>query len=178
MSGENRSTGTMSMQTATVLAAMAALVSAGLAQPASAQAAPKVGAAETAAIFKAAGAVQRGGKWLLCAEQPDSTGASIDAYRDLNGDGRPEALLGEDGTFCYGFAGHGYQLLSKQANGSWKVMDSNSGFANFLKTKSKDGWPDIEVGGPGFCFPVLRWNGKAYALNRHEYEGKACKPGM
>jgi hypothetical protein len=45
-----------------------------------------------------------------------------------------------------------------------------------LKTKGKDGWPDISVGGPGFCFPVQRWNGKAYELNRFEYEGKRCKP--
>ena len=38
------------------------------------------------------------------------------------------------------------------------------------------GWPDIQMGGPGFCFPVWRWNGSAYALNRFEYEGKRCKP--
>ena len=37
-------------------------------------------------------------------------------------------------------------------------------------------WPDISVGGPGFCFPVERWNGKEYKLNRFEYEGKRCKP--
>ena len=31
----------------------------------------------------------------------------------------------------------------------------------------KAGWPDIEVGGPGFGkFPVYRWNGKAYALRK------------
>ena len=38
------------------------------------------------------------------------------------------------------------------------------------------GWPDISVGGPGFCFPVQRWNGREYKLQRWEYEGKACKP--
>ena len=47
---------------------------------------------------------------------------------------------------------------------------------DFLATKGVGGWPDIEMGGPGFCFPVWRWNGKAYALNRFEYEGKRCKP--
>jgi len=36
--------------------------------------------------------------------------------------------------------------------------------------------PDMSVGGPGFCFPVLRWNGKAYVQNRYQYEGKACRP--
>ncbi|MBI5861825.1 MAG: hypothetical protein HZB64_06575 [Rhodocyclales bacterium] len=39
-----------------------------------------------------------------------------------------------------------------------------------------DGWPNISVGGPGFCFPVGRWNGKKYKLHRFEYEGKRCKP--
>ena len=32
------------------------------------------------------------------------------------------------------------------------------------------------VGGPGFCFPVQRWNGREYKLQRWEYDGKACKP--
>jgi len=45
-----------------------------------------------------------------------------------------------------------------------------------LKTRGAGGWPDILVGGPGFCFPVERWNGKAYELHRFEYEGKRCKP--
>ena len=71
---------------------------------------------------------------------------------------------------------HGYWLLSRQANGGWKLMNANQGIAGFLKAKGVGGWPDIEVGGPGFCFPVLRWNGSAYRFNRHQYEGKACRP--
>jgi hypothetical protein len=47
---------------------------------------------------------------------------------------------------------------------------------DFLATKGTGGWPDIQLGGPGFCFAVMRWNGKGYALNRFEYEGKRCKP--
>ena len=46
---------------------------------------------------------------------------------------------------------------------------------DFLKTKGAAGWPDISLGGPGFCFPVVRWNGKAYVNQRLEYEGKPCK---
>lgn len=33
--------------------------------------------------------------------------------------------------------------------------------------ESVGGWPDLEIGRPGFCFPVLCWNGRAYALHRH-----------
>ena len=68
-----------------------------------------------------------------------------------------------------------FWLVSKQANGSWKLMHDETAMPNFLATKGVGGWPDIEMGGPGFCFPVWRWNGKAYALNRFEYEGKRCK---
>jgi hypothetical protein len=136
--------------------------------------------ADRVAVFKAAGAVPRKGKWVIC-DPPADAGAPtseavIEQVTDLNGDGRPEAVVVDGGTYCYGFTGIAFRLLSKQANGSWRVMSSNNGIPEFLKTKGKDSWPDISVGGPGFCFPVQRWNGKAYTLNRHEYEGKRCKP--
>lgn len=157
------------------VAALAAVLAAGAAQPAAA-AAMELDQADRAAVFKAAGAVERKGKWILCADDPNPTGATIESVRDLNGDGRPEAVVSEGGTYCYGAAGMGYQLLSKQADGKWRVMSRGSGIPQFLTTKGAGGWPDISVGGPGFCFPVERWNGKVYALHRHEYEGKRCKP--
>ena len=132
--------------------------------------------ADQQAVFKAAGAVQRKGMWLMCADDPNSSGASIEAVRDLNGDGRPEAVVTEGSTFCYGHTGMGFQLLSKQADGRWRVMTGGGGIPQFLKTHGVGRWPDISVGSPGFCFPVERWNGKAYAVHRFEYEGKRCKP--
>lgn len=131
---------------------------------------------ERKAAFKAASAVMKQGKWMLCADQPDNQGARIDEVRDLNGDGRPEAMIAENGSFCYGAAGMGYALVSKQADGRWKLMTSGGGMPDILKTRGAGGWPDIRIGGPGFCFPVERWNGKAYVLQRHEYEGRRCKP--
>lgn len=132
--------------------------------------------ADKRAVFKAAGAVQRQGRWVMCEGDPNTSGAMIGQVTDLNGDGRPEVVVTEDGTFCYGHTGMGYQLLSKQANGTWRTMSGGSGIPEFLKTKGAGGWPDLLVGGPGFCFPVTRWNGKSYALHRFEYEGKRCKP--
>ena len=132
--------------------------------------------AEKQAVFKAAGAVQRKGRWVLCADDPNTRGATIETVRDLNGDGRPEVVVTEDGMFCYGHAGMGYQLLSKQANGTWRAISGGSGIPEFLTTKGVGGWPDLSIGGPGFCFPVQRWNGKVYAQHRFEYEGKRCKP--
>ena len=85
-------------------------------------------------------------------------------------------MLSEGGTFCYGNTGQGFWLVAKQAGGRWKLMTQSTGIAQFLKTKGTQGWPDISVGGPGFCFPIERWNGREYKLQRWEYEGKACKP--
>jgi hypothetical protein len=135
--------------------------------------------AEQAAIFKAAGFTRAAGKWHTDCDQPDGGSyqpGAIEEYRDLNGDGRPEAVVTEGGTFCYGNTGAGFWLLSKQPTGAWKVLYQSQGIAEFLKTSGENKMPDISVGGPGFCFLVVRWNGKAYARNRFEYEGKACRP--
>lgn len=158
----------------TILVAAALVASPALAQPQ--DMVPKLAPAERAALFKASGAALKGGKWYGCAEDPNPTPATIDLFRDLNGDGRPEAIVSSYGSFCYGMTGQGYALLSKQVNGSWRLIDGGQGIPEFLKTKGAGGWPDISVGGPGFCFPVLRWNGKGYALHRHQYEGKPCRP--
>ncbi len=131
---------------------------------------------ETTAAFKAAGFTQVGGMWKACDDPgtPSYSPGELSLPGDLNGDGRPEALIMEGGTFCYGGAGAGYFLLSKQADGNWKLMDNTIGFANFLETTGADGWPDIEVGGPGFCFPVRRWNGSSYQPHRRQYQGQPC----
>ncbi len=139
----------------------------------------KPSAADEAAVFKAAGFQRKGKRWVSgdC-DDPSSASYSpgrVDDYKDLNGDGRPEAVLGEGGTYCYGNTGQGFWLLSQQAGGGWKLLAQSQGIPRFLATTGKDGYPDIQIGGPGFCFPVVRWNGKEYKTQRWEYEGKACK---
>src|SRR4030095_14987848 len=127
---------------------------------------------DRSAIFKAAGFVQRGGAWRTrdCEglEGESYTPGTVDLYGDLNGDGRADALISEGSGICYGNTGTHFWLLSKQPTGSWKVLLSELGIADPLKIKGTGGWPDISIGGPGFCFPIYRWNGKAYVLNRFE----------
>lgn len=145
---------------------------------ASAPAAPsKLSAADEAAAFKAAGFTLKAKKWGACGDPGTASYApgTIEEVRDLNGDGRPEAVITEGSTFCHGNAGTAYTLVSKQADGKWKRITGSIGMPKFLSTKGEGGWPDIEIGGPGFCFPIERWNGRAYALHRHEYEGKPCR---
>ncbi len=136
---------------------------------------PGITRADRAAIFEAAGARSRGTAWVICTEDPGNPEARIEQVRDLNGDGRLEAVIMEDGSFCHGAAGIGYALVGRQADGRWTLIDSGSGIPEFLDTRGVDGWPDLSVGSPGFCFPVLRWDGSAYALHRHEYEGEPCQ---
>ncbi len=142
-------------------------------------AAVAVPSAEQAALFKAAGFTRHGRDWKSgnCEESESESYApgSIDDYRDVNGDGRPEAVVSESGAVCYGLTGTHFWLLSKQPSGSWKLMLQETAMPEFLKSRGAGGWPDISMGGPGFCFPVVRWNGKAYVQNRFEYEGRPCR---
>lgn len=131
---------------------------------------------DQAAAFKAAGFTLKGEQWRGCDDPDDpSSQGRIEEVRDLNGDGYPDAIVTEYSTSCYGNSGGASIIVSKQHDGSWKLITNNTGIYNFLRTKGVGGWPDIEIGGPGFCFPVARWNGQNYVIHRHEYEGKPCR---
>lgn len=82
---------------------------------------------------------------------------------DLNGDGQPEVFLSIQGLCLGGAAGVHLNLFVKNAKGQWKPQFGFPGIYTILKTKFK-GYPDIEIGGPGNCSPVWRWNGVEYAL--------------
>lgn len=130
----------------------------------------KVPTKEASQIFKTAGFSKSKKSW-----KSDCSVGEITTYADLNGDGLKDAVVSDYGTMCYGNTGGGYYVVAQQKNGQWKTILKEAGMPEFLKTKVTDGWPDIENGGPGFCFEVLRWNGQAYKVNRYEYEGKACE---
>lgn len=181
-----RTAGTTAEAAPATAPAPAAPASAAPVSPAAASAAATPGgsstlsAVETSAAFLAAGFKQRGNQWRsACGEESgsESYGAgSIDKVADLNGDGRPEVVIIEGGTYCYGMTGQGYWLLSQQADARWKLLDAGTGMLEVLNTKGRDGWPDLSIGGPGFCFPVLRWNGREYQRQRWQYDGKPCEP--
>lgn len=136
----------------------------------------KLSAVDEAGAFKAAGYTLKGKKWSKCHDSaPSYEPGAIAEVRDANGDGHPEAVITEGSTSCYGNTGAGYSLVSKQADGNWKLITDGTGILQFLPTKGVGGWPDIEIGGPGFCFPVERWDGHKYVLQRHQYEGKPCR---
>lgn len=128
-------------------------------------------ASDREAAFRAAGFSAVRGKHPACDKQEEAT---IE-MKDLNGDGRMDAIVTDSGTDCYGMTGTGYVIVTKDASGTWKRLFSTSGIPTFLKTRGVGGWPDIENGGPGFCFPILRWNGRDYVFLRSREESPgAC----
>jgi hypothetical protein len=143
-------------------------------------AAQELSAADQAAAFAAAGFMLQGDEWRSVCGRDDPSASygrgTIETVGDFNGDGMLDAVITEGGTSCYGMTGMGFSLVSQQADGSWALMATDVGMPRLLETTGSDGWPDIEIGGPGFCFPIIRWNGQAYGLDRHEYEGAVCSP--
>lgn len=126
--------------------------------------------AEKRAIFKAAGFQFHQNKWQSECGEP-----TLELYQDINHDHLPEAIVSSADTGCYGLTGMGFVLLSKTAQGVWRVRYDGTGVPELLKSTGKNRMPDVSVGGPGFCFPVLRWDGSNYRFHRYEYEGKACQ---
>jgi hypothetical protein len=84
---------------------------------------------------------------------------------DLNKDGQPEVFTMIHGLCLGGAAGVQVNLLIKDADGRWQPQFGFPGLYTLLETGNA-GFPDIEIGGPGFCFPVWRWDGAAYALHK------------
>lgn len=133
--------------------------------------APAGGAADRAAAFRAAGFTATRGRYLACDPRQE---LAIE-IRDLNGDQRPDAVITNSGTECFGHTGMGYVLVTKDASGAWRKLLESAGIPEFLPSRGAGGWPDIVNGGPGFCFPVLRWNGSDYAAVR--FRADPAMPG-
>jgi hypothetical protein len=116
-----------------------------------------------AAAFKATGFKLKGKKWFACAE------GQVGEIRDINGDGLPEVIINESGNECHGMTGEGYSLMSKQSNGTWKLMSGSTGIPLFLKSQGASGWPDLQVGGPAFAsLELARIFDKFYRVPRHD----------
>lgn len=131
---------------------------------------------KTAALRATGGFVPRGGKWVDAESGQCEAFIEPERIRDLNGDGKLEIVVTASGSFCYGNTGQGYYLMQKTPAGTWRAIDSNTGIPTFLSSRGAGGWQDIEVGGPGFCFPIVRFNGKTYQqLRMKEYEPGACR---
>lgn len=94
-------------------------------------------------------------------------GARVE-FRDMNSDGRQEVLVIFGNDCTSGMAGSSALLLVRDAGGK---LQPNLGFPAASADPMPDsnlGYPDLLIGGPGFCFPVWRWDGKEYIGLRND----------
>lgn len=110
-------------------------------------------------------------------EDPNGCGAVDFETRvvDLNQDGQPEVIVIAGNTCTSGITGSYTFVFVKNRAGRFEM---NLGFpasgVEPLASKSR-GFPDLLIGGRGFCHPVWRWNGKKYVyLCGREEESGAC----
>ena len=96
--------------------------------------------------------------------------------RDLNGDGTAEVFLLGGNSCLSGSAGATLSLFIKDAAGKYQPhLGFPAGSYDILET-SNQGYPDLMLGGPGFYFPVWRWNGSTYDHFRNqEQEPGGCE---
>lgn len=96
--------------------------------------------------------------------QPVSSNVRVS---DMNGDGTSEVLV-EYGNSCLsGMAGTTVALFVK-GSGGYRLNLGVPGMVAETMAAMSHGYPDLLIGGPGFCFAVWRWNGKEYAHLRNE----------
>ncbi len=124
--------------------------------------------AEQLEIFSALGlAVAPDGASLVdtACRQPASADPQ---FPDLNEDGVPEVLIVYGNTCMSGMAGASVVLFVKKTDGSFGTNLGFPGISAAPMETRHEGWPDLLIGGPGFCFPVWRWNGSEYVADHDE----------
>ncbi len=171
------------MNAARVLAACAACLLAACSQPAGPPAEPPdppgpallfagnngdLSAAERGQVFGGIGlVVAPDGKSLVDGICGQPASASVE-FRDMNADGKQEILVTFGNSCTSGHAGSTVVLFVRNREGN---LQANLGFpaasADPLPDRN-EGYPDLLIGGPGFCFGVWRWNGTTYDYLRNE----------
>ncbi|MBS1764881.1 MAG: hypothetical protein JSS90_07960 [Bacteroidetes bacterium] len=89
---------------------------------------------------------------------------------DLNNDSKEEIFVVTYSMFLYGNTGQGFTLLMKNENNKYASVLSLPGIPELIYD-GKSSMPAIQVGGPGFDFPVYVWNGNKYLLDKHYKTG-------
>ncbi len=83
---------------------------------------------------------------------------------DMNKDGIEEVFIQFGNSYTSGMTGSSIVLFIKSKQG---VYRTNLGFPGVEPEQLKTGYggyPDLLIGGPGFEFPIWRWNGKEYVF--------------
>lgn len=92
---------------------------------------------------------------------------------DLNGDGIVEVFVIAGNTCTSGMAGSSITLFIQDAEGRYGPhLGFPAGGWTRLETANA-GFPDLSIGGPGFCEAVYQWDGSTY----QHHENRETEPG-
>lgn len=98
---------------------------------------------------------------------------------DLNGDGVDEVFVNWGNTCTSGMAGRSVTLFIKNRSGQFIENLGFPGSSEKLPSRNK-GFPDLMIGGPGFCHSVWQWTGSKYEYkcSREEQPGGCAWKGV
>jgi hypothetical protein len=85
---------------------------------------------------------------------------------DLNKDGMEEVFVVMDGLL-FGNTGQGVALFIKNSTGVYVQQEEVAGGIAVILDRQSGGYPELVIAGPGFEFPLYRWNGKTYTYVRN-----------
>lgn len=95
--------------------------------------------------------------------------------KDINGDAVDEIIVVQQASgaaSCFGHAGSLISLLISDGKGGWQDQFGFPGASLQFHPRTDSAWPDIEIIGPGFCFPIWRYHEGGYGIWRTCEEGK------
>jgi len=133
---------------------------------------------EKNSIYKLLGFVLSGNKDQPFASDKDSKDypfAVIVMPTDMNKDGKEEIFVLFGNSFTSGNTGSSIVLYIKDAKGAYIAHLGFPGTTPDALATVNQGYPDLLIGGPGFEYPVWRWNGKTYDFHRQVKDADYAK---
>jgi hypothetical protein len=85
---------------------------------------------------------------------------------DLNKDGVEEVFVIMHGLL-FGNTGQGVALFTKSNQQPYEHQAEVAGGIAVILDTQTNGYPDLVIAGPGFEFPLYKWNGKSYVYTRN-----------
>ena len=90
------------------------------------------------------------------------------SFPDLDGDGRNEVLVDFGNTCTSGMAGTSVILFVADDQGRYRPNLGFPGMIAEIRPREGARYPDLVIGGPGFCRGVWAWTGAEYEHARNE----------
>lgn len=84
---------------------------------------------------------------------------------DLNGDGAPEVFVQWGNACTSGGTGRSLSLFVKNGAGAWQAELGFPAFGHRALASQHNGFRDLELGGPGFCFEVWTREAESYEFS-------------